>query len=147
MVQKNIWYYLFFFSNLLDHSFWIKYNISWNLSVIINEAIKEYISYREIYHPRSLVSENYFRIIFVSMSKNNNDWVVEHLSGPIALTFSIFDRQTIFLHALRVSWNYLSKTHGKTRWNDFLYVRQKNWIILLYWQLLGENKENINILN
>ena len=34
------------FSSLLDHSLWIKCNVQWNVSVIINEATREYILYK-----------------------------------------------------------------------------------------------------
>ena len=33
---------LFFYSSLVDHLVWMKYKVQWNVSVIINETIKEY---------------------------------------------------------------------------------------------------------
>ena len=40
-VEKRFMLLKFFFSSVLDNSSWIKYDLQWNVSVIINEAIKK----------------------------------------------------------------------------------------------------------
>ena len=60
------------------------------MNVIINEAIKEYISHRKIYHSRSFLFENSLRIIFVPLSKK------QRLSCSRSRLIVLLLRQTIF---------------------------------------------------
>ena len=130
-----------FFLSLLDHPFWTKYNVQWNVSVFINEAIKEHNRMDKFL---TRLCENSLRIIFVLLSKQ------QHLSvwrsRPIALSFQYltgkeFFRMYLVSHGITSAKHIVkhtvkhNKTHSKTRWRDFLFIRHKIWINLRYWQL------------
>ena len=65
------------FSSLLVHSLWIKYSAQGNVSVIFNEATREYIAIVQINFSRKIVpARNYLRIILVPC---NNILVLEEV--------------------------------------------------------------------
>ena len=69
-------------------------------------------------HSRLFLSENSLRIIYFPLLKQ------QHSYCP---SFATFDRQTVFLHIFRVSWNHLSKTHGKTEGEVIFSPSDKNF--------------------
>ena len=67
----------FIFSSLLDHSLWIKYNVQWNVNVVIKEATREYI-YRTdkcLTEDRSCLKTLWG--LSQCLCKNKNIWVLE----------------------------------------------------------------------
>ena len=77
------------FSSLLNNLLWIKYNVQWNVSIIINEATREYISYRYVSHSRS------FPPVLVPLFQNNNIQVLEE-EFPLHFLCNIWQAKKFF---------------------------------------------------
>ena len=138
----------FLFSRLLHYLFWIRYNVNWNVNVVINEAMKENINCIDkfITQDRSCL-ERLRRLSLFLCQKTTFEWLKKSSHCP---SFATFDGQTFFSHVICFSWNGLCKTWNglcKIKWSDFLSASQKIWIILFYWQLVGEHKVNIIDMN
>ena len=132
-----LFFVLFFFSSVVDQSFWIKHSQQWNLSVINNEAIKEYVSCRSIvrsYIVRSFLSENSLRIIFFSMLKQ------QHSSGwrshPVVFSLQYLADKQFFRMSFVCDGITFSKHRVKQDEGIFFPSNKKlesNYFIYKYW--------------
>ena len=124
----------FLFSRLLHYLFWIRYNVKWNVNVVINEAMKEniYCIDKFITQDRSCL-ESVRRLSLFLCQKSNIRMVEEVV--PLPFLCNIWRANIFFAcHLFLMEWplqNMEWPLWNKVKWFSFRFTKNLNHPILL----------------